>query len=357
MSIASRYLNREIIATSVVVLIILLVVAVGGRFVGYLQQAALGKYSADALWLLVGLRLPEFLQLLLPFALFLGLLLSLGRLYAEQEMVVLFGGGTSLRRLLGWLAPLVLGLAGLVGWLSFALGPTSAQSMADLTTEQRNRQDFGSLTPGVFFSYAKGDRVTYADAVSADRKTLIEVFMAERQGSVDAITVRAEQATQYVDDQSGSRYLLLERGTRYEGQIGTPEYRVIRFGQLGQRIAQEPVRRRGDRVGAIPSAKLYADASPVANAEWHRRVSLPVFTLISALLAVGLARVKPRQGRFARILPAVGVFVSYYLMLTLAQNLLKNEQLAGWLGMWPVHLIYLGLLVWLLRRFGMPQHA
>ena len=61
MSIASRYLNREIIATSVVVLIILLVVAVGGRFVGYLQQAALGKYSADALWLLVGLRMPEFL--------------------------------------------------------------------------------------------------------------------------------------------------------------------------------------------------------------------------------------------------------------------------------------------------------
>lgn len=357
MSIASRYLNREIITTSIVVLIILLVVAVGGRFVGYLQQAAMGKYSADALWMLVGLRLPEFLQLLLPFALFLGLLFSLGRLYAEQEMVVLFGGGVNLPRLVGWLAPLVLGLSLLVGWLSFGLGPTSAQALADLTTQQRNRQDFGSITPGVFFSYAKGDRVTYADAVSSDRKTLLEVFMAERQGSVDAVTVRAEQATQYVDDQSGDRYLLLERGTRYEGAIGSPEYRVIRFGQLGQRVEQQPIRRRGDRVGAIPSAKLYTDASPAANAEWHRRISLPLFTLISALLAVGLARVKPRQGRFARVLPAVGVFVSYYLMLTLAQNLLKNEQLPAWLGMWPVHFLYLGLLVWLLRRFGMPQHA
>ncbi len=357
MSIAARYINREIIATSLVVLIILLVVAVGGRFVGYLQQAAMGKYSADALWMLVGLRMPEFLQLLLPFALFLGLLFSLGRLYAEQEMVVLFGGGANLQRLLVWLAPLVIGLMVLVGWLSFGLGPSSAQALGDLTTEQRNRQDFGSITPGVFFSYAKGNRVTYADEVSADRKTLIEVFMAERQSAVDAVTVRAEQATQYVDDQSGSRYLLLERGTRYEGKIGSPEYRIIRFGQLGQRVEQEPIRRRGDRIGSIPSAKLYSDAHPIANAEWHRRLSLPVFTLITALLAVGLARVKPRQGRFARVLPAVGVFVSYYLMLTLAQNLLKNEQLPAWLGMWPVHLLYVGLMVWLLRRFGMPQHA
>lgn len=357
MTIAARYLNREIIATALVVLIILLVVAVGGRFVGYLQQAALGKYSTDALWMLVGLRMPEFLQLLLPFALFLGLLLSLGRLYAEQEMVVLFGGGTSLGRLLGWLAPLVIGLTLLVGWLSFGVGPTSAQQLADLTTEQRNRQDFGAITPGVFFSYAKGNRVTYADDVSADRKTLLEVFMAERKGRLDAVTVRAEQATQYVDDQSGSRYLLLERGTRYEGSIGDPEYRVVRFGQLGQRIEQQPVRRRGERVAAIPSAKLYPDRTPAAVAEWHRRLSLPLFTLISAMLAVGMARVKPRQGRFARILPAVGVFVSYYLMLTLAQNLLKGEQLPAWLGMWPVHFIYLGLLVWLLRRFGMPQDA
>lgn len=86
-------------------------------------------------------------------------------------------------------------------------------------------------------------------------------------------------------------------------------------------------------------------------------MGMPIFTLISALLAVGLARVKPRQGRFARILPAVGIFVSYYLMLTLAQNLLANARYPLWLGFWPIHLGFGLLALWRLQRVGLPQRA
>ncbi len=270
---------------------------------------------------------------------------------------MLFNGGASVGHLLVWLAPVVLAVAVLVAWLTFSLGPTTAVRLADLTTEQRNRQDFSSITPGVFFIYAKGDRVTYADAISADRKTLLEVFMAERQGQTQAVTVRAAQATQYIDENTGSRFLLLEDGTRVEGEIGQPEYRSVRFRQLGQRIEQQPQRRRGDSIAAVASSQVYRDPHPVAVAEWQRRLGLPIFTLITALLAVGLARVKPRQGRFARILPAVGVFVSYYLMLTLAQNLLANERYPAPLGFWPIHLGFGLIAIWRLRRVGLPQRA
>ena len=80
MAVAARYVNRELISIFVVVTVVLLGVALGGQFIGYLQDAALGKYAAESLLTIVGLRLTEFLQQLLPFAFYLALVLTVGRL-------------------------------------------------------------------------------------------------------------------------------------------------------------------------------------------------------------------------------------------------------------------------------------
>ncbi len=353
---AARYINRELIAVTFVVLLVLIAIALGGRFVSYLQEAALGKYSSGAVLWLLWLRLPEFLELLLPFALFLGLLLTFSRLFADQEMVVLFGGGVDPGMLVRWVTPFALVLGALVAWLSLWQTPASTAQFFDFVTQERTAQDFGAIKPGAFQKYsAGGTRVTYADAVSEDRKTLLGVFMGERGPLLDTVTVRADRATQYVEETSGDRYLLLEDGTRYEGSIGDGAYRSIRFGKLGQRIEREPQRARGDRVSAFGNAALHAETHPAAAAEWQRRIAMPIFTLLAAILAVGLSRVRPRQGRFARLLPGVGVFVSYYLALTLGQDLIRDARLPSMIGLWPVHLGYLLLGYWLLQRFAKPQ--
>ena len=93
MAVAARYVNREMFAVFCVTLLLLLLVAVGGRFIGYLQEAALGKFTGSAVLTIITLRLPEFIQLVAPFALYVAVLLTFGRLYAEQEMVVLQSAG------------------------------------------------------------------------------------------------------------------------------------------------------------------------------------------------------------------------------------------------------------------------
>jgi lipopolysaccharide export system permease protein len=75
------------------------------------------------LFLIMGFRLPGFLQLILPLGLFLGILLAYGRLYLESEMTVLSATGMSQQRLLGMtMAPAAL-VALLVAWLSLSLAP------------------------------------------------------------------------------------------------------------------------------------------------------------------------------------------------------------------------------------------
>ncbi|MCH2336934.1 MAG: LptF/LptG family permease, partial [Pseudomonadales bacterium] len=85
MGVLSRYVNRELVAVFLLVFMLLVCVGLGGRFVGLLQDAAGGRYTTEAVWWLIGLRIPTFLQLMAPLSLFLALVITFGRLHADQE--------------------------------------------------------------------------------------------------------------------------------------------------------------------------------------------------------------------------------------------------------------------------------
>jgi len=95
-----RYLSKQILQVMAAVSLILLVVGLTSRFIQYLGQAVAGELASDVLLLLMFYRLPDFLLVIVPLAFFLGVLLAYGRMYAENEMVVLFGSGFSEWRLL-----------------------------------------------------------------------------------------------------------------------------------------------------------------------------------------------------------------------------------------------------------------
>ena len=352
MSVAARYLNSELLSVFAVTLFVLLLVAVGGRFVGYLQDAVAGKYAADAVLTIIGLRMPEFLQLVLPFAFFVAVLLTLGRLHAENEMVVLQGGGMSIRRLLIWMSGATLSLAALVAVLALEVTPRANQALGDFFLEQRARQEFLNVTPGVFNANARANRVIYTEGVSDDRSSLEQVFVWEQLADGRDATTWALSGRQLVDSATGSQFLVLDSGVRYEGQAGSATFRRVDFNELSQRIAKQ--RSGSNRVGisGVVTRELPNNAEGVA--EWHWRVAVPVFLLVSVLLAVGIARVKPRAGRFAKVLPGFGLLLGYYLALLGNHFLIANQHIPSFFGLWAVHAGFL-LLAWvLLRRLGRP---
>ena len=76
--IVFRYLSREVLLTLSAVSAVLLVIIMSGRFIKYLAQAASGALDPGSLFLIMGFRLPGFMQLILPLGLFLGILLAYG---------------------------------------------------------------------------------------------------------------------------------------------------------------------------------------------------------------------------------------------------------------------------------------
>src|SRR3990167_2861870 len=117
-----RYLTREVFATLVSVTFVLLFIFISNQFVRYLGDAAAGKLIGSVLFRLMLLQIPYLLGLLLPLSLFLGILLSFGRFYADNEMTSLIACGFNLKQLVSVTFKMSLILAALVSFLILWLG-------------------------------------------------------------------------------------------------------------------------------------------------------------------------------------------------------------------------------------------
>jgi lipopolysaccharide export system permease protein len=80
----------------------------------------------------------------------------------------------------------------------------------------------------------------------------------------------------------------------------------------------------------------------------QQRLATPLMALVLAVLAVPLARLRPRQGRYARVGYFILVYLVYKGVLILAGDSMGRGQVPQWLGMWWVHgiVLSLALLAW-----------
>lgn len=355
-----RYLTREILLTMSAVAGVLLLVIMGSRFIRYFTSAADGDIPVSILGTLMLFHMPGFLELILPLSFFLGILLAYGQLYLNSEITVLVACGTSPNRLLTVTLLPALIVAALVGACSMWLTPTSSLHNELLLEEQRSNVDFSSLTPGRFQSFGSG-RTAYANDVDEDDRRLQEVFISESQkrsdGTPENVVTRASLGYQTTDEDTGSRYLVLEDGERYSVEAGRTEAERLEFGTYAVRLTRASEAVETDDAEFATTTDLLKDIDdPEAMAQLQWRLGAPVMVLILTLLAMPLSKVNPRQGRFAKLLPAIFIYVAYLSLLLATMDAVGKGKIPGAIGMWPIHLAFLAiglLLTFNAQRKGM----
>jgi len=352
--IVFRYLSREVLVTLSAVSAVLLVIIMSGRFIKYLAQAASGLLDPGSLFLIMGFRLPGFLQLILPLGLFLGILLAYGRLYLESEMTVLSATGMSQQKLFTMtLFPATL-VALLVAWLSLSLAPQGANQFQLLLNKQDALTEFDTLEPGRFQALRDGTRVTYTEQLSDDRINLSGVFISQKNTSTDqkdrGISVLVAEKGRQEIRPDGNRYLILDNGYRYDGNPGQADYRAIKYDEYGVLLPKPDVSDEVTDRDAMTTSSLIGSDDIRSRTELQWRLSLPLLVFIVTLMAVPLSRVNPRQGRFLKLLPAILLYMAYLTILIAARGALEKGKIPPALGLWWVHAIFLaiglGLLYW-----------
>ena len=82
------------------------------------------------------------------------------------------------------------------------------------------------------------------------------------------------------------------------------------------------------------------------------KISLPLLTLIAVFLALPLSKVKPRQGRYSKVLPCLIVFLVYLGLLLLVKGWLDEGRITFAPSLLLVHLSFLLLGLILTSKFS-----
>ena len=346
-----RYLLREVTLTSVAVTGVLLVILLSNQFARVLGQAAQTGLPGSIVLTLIGLTTLQQLTVLVPIGLFLGIVLALGRLYHESEMTAMAACGAGPLRVYRPMALLTLVVAALLAALSLRIVPEAGTRAQQIRVEALRSAQFGALEAGRFRTFAGGDAVFYAEKVSRDGR-LEGVFAQRRDGERVEIAV-AERAEQRGAGQPEQLFVLYD-GRRYEGIPGKPEWRVVEFAEHGIPVRMPEYAPKKERRELRPTRELIGSATGPDRAELAWRIAVPVMAVVLMILAVPLAKLRPRQGRFARVGAAVLAYFMYSNLVAAVRVWIEKDSPGGAYGLWWVHLLPLALAAWLLWREERP---
>ena len=340
-----RYLTREILSTTFAICIVLLLVLISGRFVKYLANALAGNMDPAVIFAVIGYRIPGFLELTLPLAFFLAILLTFGRLYVENEMSVLKACGISEGQLLGYTLIMGAVLAVFVGWLSLYGSPAGAAKAETILKAQKEMTELDKVSPKKFYTLGGDKGVTYAERINDDRE-LEDVFLAITAGSAETfdsrlVVVVAESGKQQRSKDGEDRYLVLDSGYRFEGIPGNHNYQITYFEEYGSKLDPPQKVNEDPETDAIRTADLWSSNEAELRATLQWRLSTPFMVLVVVIMAVPLSRTNPRQGRFAKLLPAIMLYFAYLLSLNAIRGNIESGDYPAGLTLIPVHLFFL----------------
>jgi len=339
--IVFRYLFRETLKTQLAVLFVLLLIFVSQQFIRIIGDAADGEVPTRLVSTLLLLNLPNMALLMLPISLFLAILFAHGRLYAESEMTVMHAVGFS-RRFVMRSAMLLSLLTAAVAALNTAwVAPQAKEREYQVIDEFKADPGISFLQSGRFMELDKGRLVAYIQDLNENGSKLQRIFILQRaEGSKPPSVVVASEGVVSIDD-NGLQWLTLKDGTRYEGHFSSKQFQISDFGQYGLIIRQQELEHSNRKAAAKPTIELLGTEDNTLMAELQWRISLPLSIPVLTLLVVPLARVNPRQGRYAKLLPAILLYLSYFLLLSAARSAIDSGRLPHWPGMFLVPLAYL----------------
>src|SRR3989338_8488051 len=211
--------------------------------------------------------------------------------------------------------------------------------------------------PGRFQVSPDGNHVIYVEELSRNRERAENVFLAQAKENQDNFgsplwtLVSATEGYEESDSASKDQLFVTTEGYRYEGIPGQNDYKIIQFKKYSVRLPEVNTRGTHAENETLSTGQLWREyQNPKRAAEFQWRFSIGLSAFLLALLAVPLSRVKPRQGRYVVLLPAMLIYIVYINLLFIARRWMEQEILPVSIGLWWVHGILLVLILAMLYR-------
>ncbi|MGF1682073.1 LPS export ABC transporter permease LptF [Photobacterium minamisatsumaniensis] len=337
-----RYLTRETLKSQFAVLFVLFLVFISQKFIRILADATEGSIPSDLIVTLLGLYMPSMALLMLPLSLYIGILLTFGRLYAESEITVMNATGIGNKFLIQaalWLAIITGGIA---AFNALWLAPWTVAKTEQLMEQVKADSGLELLVKGQFRESPDGKAVVFVNDITDGGSRLDKVFVAQLEARDTLRPSVLVSDRGYVSELNDGRQVLdLKEGTRYEGIPTRLDYSITDFDDYQALIGQRAVREAKRDWDALPTFELMQRPELAAKAEFQWRMSLVIAIPLLTMVVVPLSAVNPRQGRFAKLVPAVLLYLTYFLAISAAKSAVEDGSLSSGVGLWAINVVML----------------
>ena len=326
--------------------------------------------SPGVMFALAGAILPNILIYSLPLSFLTGVLIGLGGLSGESQILALRACGMPLRSPLRFIFIFGAAIGILTALLSLAAAPRTNDFRRRLldsisvsaTTTRIHARVFNDDLPGLVF---------YITDLSNDKQRLSGIFLAEGSDAEIPKIVVAREASWVRDPENRRIQLHLEQGTSYSATISEPEndtqsffsttdYPIeIRKSILADQNGdlEKPDEARPIKVREIKTSDLLRDRTtlnPEENVkriiELNRRISLPLSIIPFSILGLALSVNAPKSGRASGFGLGLVTVIAFYALFANGIRMASVGKISPWLGPWTANIILTMIGLFLLSR-------
>lgn len=338
MSTLWHYIVGEILKPLAIVLAVLVILFSSYSATEFMSDAVNGLLATQTIADLIGLKVLIALEVLIPISLYIAIVLALGRLYSESEVVAMFALSITPARIIAAVMTLALALAVIVASISLYGRPWAYRKLHEASAQADSSVNLDDMKPGTFY-VDRGNRwLIFIGTRSGPAQTAGDVLIRCTVGGVEQ-TIHAQTASQLDPVAPGARKrILLEdiqihelRGASNGGPDQVVQARTMLF-DLGLLQAPPP----GYSAVTADSASLSRSSVLSDIAEFQWRLSTPLSTLLLGLLAVPLSHARPRAGKYSKMGLAIALYSAYYLLCTTARTWVQKGDIGVRPGIWWV---------------------
>lgn len=362
--IIHRYVFREILTPFLLGLAVFTFILLLARLLKLIELVVNRGLPTMRILELVTYLLPPFLEVTLPMAMLLAILVAFGRLSADAEMVALRSSGVSLYQLLPPVATFVTLITLLTLALSTEGRPWGNRALRHALWEIARAHAAAGLKPQVFNDEFPG-LVIYAEQIHARENRLAHVLISDDRDPQQRNTVFAREGWMLSDSVAQTLTLRLVEGrivstdtaSRASYQTDFESYDV----NLDLREALAGLRQQESRpaelgIAALRAAIARKEASGAPHnaelVEWHRKFAIPFACVVFGLIAVPLGSEPSRAVKSRGFAVSLVVIFCYYILLSAGQGLAEQGLVPPAVGLWLPNLVLGGVALVLLRRAG-----
>lgn len=358
MRLLDRYIGREVATHSLLGLAVFTFVFFVPQLVRLMDlvvRHAGGNRSVALLFLCI---LPPVLIFSIPMAVLVGVMIGLGRLSADSEIVALHACGISLRRLLAPIGYVAAGFALIALFITMWLSPLAVRTLRGLEEQILSSQAPFAVQPRIFDERFPG-WVLYVQDVSAAATHWRDVFLANSGNARESSITTAQEAS--ISSGPGKNEIALQLGagaTQTYDPRRPDRYSVTTFGATDIPI---DISKASSTAAVNPSLRdaeqsisgLLSVRGPgwrAARIELQRRIAFPVACLVFALLGVAVG-VRPRRGgRATGMILTLVLIGGYYFVFVTGDHFARQGKLSPWLGIWAANIVAAIIGIIFLRR-------